>query len=335
MPRYNPAEIEPKWQRFWEENKTFQTPAMPAAEKLYVLDMFPYPSGSGLHVGHPEGYTATDIVCRFKRMRGKTVLHPMGFDAFGLPAEEHAIKTNTPPRVSTEKNIAEFTRQLKMLGFSYDWDRVLATTDVAYVRWTQWIFLVLFDTWFDKGQQRGRPIAELPIPVDVRLQGEVAMAAYRDSFRLAYQDDALVNWCPGLGTVLANEEVIDGKSERGDHPVQRIPLRQWMLRITAYAERLMADLEPLDWSPGIKKLQSDWIGRSTGAEVDFYLGRLDGFAKWCIERSRGGFPRLPSDDALRVSIDSKVYCQLLFLHHVVINLVNLCYLIQIQLAGFV
>ncbi len=300
MPRYNPAEIEPKWQQFWEENKTFQTPEMPAAEKLYVLDMFPYPSGSGLHVGHPEGYTATDIVCRFSRMRGKTVLHPMGFDAFGLPAEEHAIKTNTPPRVSTEKNIAEFTRQLKMLGFSYDWERVLATTDVEYFRWTQWIFLVLFDTWFDNEQQRGRPIAELPIPVDVRLQGDVGIAAYRDSFRLAYQDDALVNWCPGLGTVLANEEVIDGKSERGDHPVQRIPLRQWMLRITAYAERLIADLEPLDWSPGIKKLQSDWIGRSTGAEVDFYLGGADGFARWSIERTSGGFPRKVTGDALRV-----------------------------------
>ncbi len=300
MPRYNPAEIEPKWQQFWEENKTFRTPEMPAAEKLYVLDMFPYPSGAGLHVGHPEGYTATDIVCRFARMRGKTVLHPMGFDAFGLPAEEHAIKTNTPPRVSTEKNIAEFTRQLKMLGFSYDWDRVLATTDVEYFRWTQWIFLLLFDTWFDNDQQRGRPIAELPIPVDVRLQGETAIAAYRDSFRLAYQDDALVNWCPGLGTVLANEEVVDGKSERGDHPVQRIPLRQWMLRITAYAERLISDLEPLDWSPGIKKLQCDWIGRSSGAEVDFYLGDAAGFSRWSIERASSGFPRHATDDCLRV-----------------------------------
>ncbi|MCR9294956.1 MAG: leucine--tRNA ligase [bacterium] len=300
MPRYNPAEIEPKWQQFWESNHTFKTPELPGAEKLYVLDMFPYPSGAGLHVGHPEGYTATDIVCRFERMRGKTVLHPMGFDAFGLPAEEHAIKTNTPPRVSTEKNIAEFTRQLKMLGFSYDWDRVLATTDVDYFRWTQWIFLVLFDTWFDPDQQRGRPIAELPIPTEITAQGDAAVNAYRDRRRLAYQDDALVNWCPALGTVLANEEVIDGKSERGSHPVQRIPLRQWMLRITAYAERLMRDLDDLDWSPGIKKLQTDWIGRSTGAEVDFFLGSQADFASWSKNRQVSGFPSQLGDDFLRI-----------------------------------
>lgn len=300
MPRYNPAEIEPKWQSFWENNKTFKTPEMPTGEKLYVLDMFPYPSGSGLHVGHPEGYTATDIVCRYARMCGKSVLHPMGFDAFGLPAEEHAIKTNTPPRVSTEKNIAEFTRQLKMLGFSYDWDRVLATTDVEYFRWTQWIFLVLFDTWFDKDQQKGRPIADLPIPADVTAQGEAAVSMYRDTFRLAYQDDALVNWCPALGTVLANEEVIDGKSERGSHPVQRIPLRQWMLRITSYAERLLSDLDTLNWSTGIKKLQSDWIGRSTGAEVDFFLGSANEFAKWKSGRASSGFPTTPGADCLRI-----------------------------------
>ncbi|MBL8869901.1 MAG: class I tRNA ligase family protein, partial [Planctomycetaceae bacterium] len=242
MPRYNPASIEPKWQSFWETNKTFKTPELPAGKKLYVLDMFPYPSGQGLHVGHPEGYTATDIVCRFERMRGKTVLHPMGFDAFGLPAEEYAIRTNTPPRKSTEDNIANFTRQLKMLGFSYDWDRVLATTDVDYFKWTQFIFLVLFDTWYDAKMKKGRPISELPIPDSVKVEGEHAVDAYRDRFRLAYQDDALVNWCPALGTVLANEEVIDGKSERGSHPVQRIPLRQWMLRITAYADRLLGDL---------------------------------------------------------------------------------------------
>ncbi len=300
MPRYNPAQIEPKWQKYWEENRTFKTPEMPSGEKLYVLDMFPYPSGAGLHVGHPEGYTATDIVCRYARMRGKSVLHPMGFDAFGLPAEEHAIKTNVPPRVSTEKNIAEFTRQLKMLGFSYDWDRVLATTDVEYFRWTQWIFLVLFDTWFDSERQVGRPISELPIPSDVASQGADAVSQYRDRFRLAYQDDALVNWCPALGTVLANEEVIDGKSERGNHPVQRIPLRQWMLRITAYADRLIADLEGLDWSPGIKKLQSEWIGRSTGAEVDFYLGTAESFPAWQASRALSGFPKVYGDDVLRI-----------------------------------
>jgi leucyl-tRNA synthetase len=167
MPRYNPAQIEPKWQRYWEQHDTFRAPEVPQGEKLYVLDMFPYPSGDGLHVGHPEGYTATDIVCRFERMRGKSVLHPMGFDSFGLPAEEHAIKTNTPPRIATERNIANFRRQLKMLGFSYDWQREVATTDAAYFRWTQWIFLVLFDTWFDADRQRGRPIAELPIPPEV------------------------------------------------------------------------------------------------------------------------------------------------------------------------
>jgi leucyl-tRNA synthetase len=300
MPRYTPATIEPKWQAYWEKHETFRTPEMPTGPKLYVLDMFPYPSGAGLHVGHPEGYTATDIVCRFARMRGKSVLHPMGFDAFGLPAEEYAIRTNTPPRVSTEKNIAEFTRQLKMLGFSYDWNRCLATTDVAYFRWTQWIFTVLFDTWFDHEQQKGRPIAELPIPADVKSQGEAAVAAYRDEHRLAYQSDALVNWCPGLGTVLANEEVIDGKSERGGHPVVRMPLRQWMLRITAYAERLESDLEGLDWSESIKKLQRDWIGRSTGAEVDFFLGDDAAFAAWKQFRAKSGYPRKPGDDVLRI-----------------------------------
>jgi leucyl-tRNA synthetase len=320
MPRYNPALIEPKWQKFWEEQRTFKTPDLPTGSKLYVLDMFPYPSGDGLHVGHPEGYTATDIVCRFERMRGKSVLHPMGFDSFGLPAEEHAIKTNTPPRASTEKNIATFRRQLKMLGFSYDWDRELATTDVEYFRWTQWIFLTLFDTWFDEQQQKGRPISELPIPADVASQGNDAVRRYQDEHRLAYQADALVNWCPALGTVLANEEVVDSKSERGQHPVQRIPLRQWMLRITAYADRLEKDLEGLTWSDGIKKLQRDWIGRSTGAEVDFYVGyassvpsgekksegKLEAyptqqaFESWKAARAASGFPRKPADDVLRI-----------------------------------
>ncbi|MBW3599087.1 MAG: leucine--tRNA ligase [Planctomycetes bacterium] len=300
MPRYNPADIEPRWQKHWEENQTFKTPEMPRGEKLYVLDMFPYPSGDGLHVGHPEGYTATDIVSRFERMRGKCVLHPMGFDAFGLPAEEHAIKTNTPPRVSTEKNIATFRRQLKMLGFSFDWSRELATTDLEYFRWTQWIFLVLFDTWFDEQSQKGRPIAELPIPDDVHEQGSEAVRRYQDEHRLAYQAEALVNWCPALGTVLANEEVVDGKSERGGHPVQRIPLRQWMLRITAYADRLERDLESVDWSEGIKLLQRNWIGRSTGAEVDFYIGPKDEFDSWEKQRGKGELPKKPGDDVLRV-----------------------------------
>jgi leucyl-tRNA synthetase len=325
MPRYTPATIEPKWQRYWDEHKTFRTPEMPPAgsEKLYVLDMFPYPSGSGLHVGHPEGYTATDIVCRYARMNGKCVLHPMGFDAFGLPAEEHAIRTGEHPRTNTEKNIKEFTRQLKMLGFSYDWDRNLATTDVEYFRWTQWIFLVLFDTWFDPEQQKGRPISELPIPAEIKSQGEAAVRKYQDEHRLAYQSDALVNWCPELGTVLANEEVIDGKSERGGHPVVRMPLKQWMLRITAYADRLEKDLEPLDWSGGIKKLQRDWIGRSVGAEVDFFVRQRASaergagnsereanssefrapsseFDAWKAARAKSGFPKKAPEDVLRI-----------------------------------
>jgi leucyl-tRNA synthetase len=310
MPRYNPATIEPKWQKFWEENRTFRTPPLPEGEKLYVLDMFPYPSGDGLHVGHPEGYTATDIVCRYRRMRGTRVMHPMGWDAFGLPAEQHAKKTGTHPRITTEQNIANFRRQLKMIGFSYDWDRELATTDPDYFRWTQFIFLVLFDTWFDEDQAKGRPIAELPIPDDVAAEGPSAVRRYQDEHRLAYQLDAPVNWCPALGTVLANEEVQGGVSERGGHPVMRIPMRQWMLRITAYADRLEKDLELLDWSESIKALQRNWIGRSTGADVDFFIGTTqtpDGMPsaeefEYCVvERIQGaGYPRKPGDDVLRV-----------------------------------
>ncbi|TWT93026.1 leucine--tRNA ligase [Neorhodopirellula pilleata] len=311
MVRYNPTYIEPRWQAFWDEHRTFATPPLgdlPAGtKKRYVLDMFPYPSGDGLHVGHPEGYTATDIISRFARARGECVLHPMGFDAFGLPAEEHAIKTGEHPRVQTQRNIDNFTRQLKLLGFSYDWDRVLATTDEEYFRWTQWIFTVLYDTWFDHEQQKGRPMAELPVPDEISREGETAIELYRDSKRLAYQDDALVNWCPNLGTVLANEEVSDGLSEVGNHPVKRIPLRQWMLRITDYAERLLDGLDDLDWPTGIKKLQSDWIGRSTGAEVDFYLAATDSkessqgpFEAFKRARTSSGFPVTSDGDALRV-----------------------------------
>lgn len=311
MVRYNPSEIEPRWQSFWDEHKTFQTPSLADApagtKKRYILDMFPYPSGDGLHVGHPEGYTATDIVSRFARARGECVLHPMGFDAFGLPAEEHAIKTGEHPRIQTQRNIDNFTRQLKLLGFSYDWDRVLATTDENYFRWTQWIFTVLYDTWFDHERQKGRPMSELSIPDEVSLRGAAAIEQYQDAKRLAYQDNALVNWCPNLGTVLANEEVVDGKSEVGGHPVKRMPLRQWMLRITDYAERLIDGLDDLDWPNGIKKLQSDWIGRSSGAEVDFYLATSDSagenvspFSAFERERKSVGFPATPDDDTLRV-----------------------------------
>ncbi len=238
--RYEPGAIEPKWQRYWDEHATFRAERHPGREKRYVLDMFPYPSGAGLHVGHPEGYTATDIVARYWRMRGKDVLHPMGWDAFGLPAEQHAIATNTHPRDTTKKNIATFKRQLKMLGFSYDWSREIDTTDAEYVRWTQWIFLQLFEK------------------------------------KLAYQAKIPVNWCPALGTVLANEEVIDGKSERGGHPVERVPLRQWMLKITAYADRLDADLSALQWPETTVKQQHHWIGRSEGAEIDFDVLRAGG-----------------------------------------------------------
>jgi leucyl-tRNA synthetase len=233
--RYDHGEVEPRWQRFWNEHATFRAVRRPGRAKRYVLDMFPYPSAAGLHVGHPEGYTATDIVCRHLRMRGYDVLHPMGWDAFGLPAEQHAIRTGTHPTATTRENVATFKRQLKMLGFSYDWAREIGTTDAQYVRWTQWIFLKLFE--------RG----------------------------LAYQDEIPVNWCPGLGTVLANEEVHDGKSEIGGFPVLRTPLRQWMLRITAYADRLAEDLKLVDWPDGTLTAQRRWIGRSEGADVHFAL----------------------------------------------------------------
>lgn len=232
---YQAGAIEPKWQAYWEENQTFKTREVPGKPKFYALDMFPYPSGAGLHVGHPEGYTATDIVSRYKRMRGYNVLHPMGWDAFGLPAEQHALDTGEHPREITVKNINNFRRQIKSLGFSYDWDREISTTDPEYYKWTQWIFIQLYK----KG--------------------------------LAYVAEVPVNWCPALGTVLANEEVIDGKSERGGHPVVRKPMRQWILRITEYAERLLDDLEELDWTESIKDMQRNWIGKSEGAEVVFAI----------------------------------------------------------------
>ncbi len=282
MPSYNPRVIEPRWQRYWDEQRTFATPDFSDKPKHYVLDMFPYPSGAGLHVGHPEGYTATDILCRYRRMKGFHVLHPMGWDAFGLPAEQYAIQTGTHPRLTTQQNIATFKRQIKALGFSYDWDREVDTTDPNYVKWTQWIFLLLHDTWYDTAQNKGRPISELPIPKDI--VGDSAIRKFQDSQRLAYMADVPVWWCPKLGTVLANEEVIDGKSERGDHPCERRPLRQWMLRITAYADRLMNDLEPLDWPESIKTMQREWIGRSEGAEVGFNVQYVPpGTSGYCIK----------------------------------------------------
>ncbi len=272
--RYDFNRIEKKWQDVWLSQKTFRTPdgSDPAAAgkpKYYVLDMFPYPSGAGLHVGHPEGYTASDIVARYKRMCGFNVLHPIGWDAFGLPAEQYAVQTGTHPAQTTQKNIDNMRRQIQALGFSYDWDRQVDTTDIGYYKWTQWIFLKFYNSWFDEVQQKARPIEELPIPDEIQSQGDQVVRKYIDSQRLAYESYAPVNWCPALGTVLANEEVVGGVSERGGHPVIRKPMRQWMLRITKYAERLLDGLNEVDWPESIKKLQQDWIGKSVGAEVDF------------------------------------------------------------------
>ena len=256
--------FEPQWQAYWEENATFRV-ANPGESgfdasrpKYYVLDMFPYPSGAGLHVGHPEGYTATDIIGRFKRMNGFNVLHPMGWDSFGLPTEQYAIKTGQHPAVTTAQNVARFKAQLKKIGFGYDWSREIATSAPEYYRWTQWIFLKLYNTWFNPATGKAEPILTFTGPDP-------------DHVRLAYVSEAPVNWCPELGTVLANEEVIDGKSEVGGFPVERRPMRQWMLRITAFAQRLIDELEGLDWPASIKALQQNWIGRSEGAEVHFKL----------------------------------------------------------------
>jgi leucyl-tRNA synthetase len=341
MAGYDFTAIEGKWQRHWDEHGTFrqlnpgQKHFAPERPKFYVLDMFPYPSGAGLHVGHPEGYTATDIVARFARMRGYNVLHPMGYDAFGLPAEQYAVEHGVHPRQTTAANIATIERQIKRFGFSYDWTRRLATTDVDYYRWTQWIFLRLYNSWYDPDADAARPIEELQrrllsgqLVVDVggnvtafpaaQHVPEIGLYALRpgqfkfaeldddqkhrliDEYRLAYVAEVPVNWCPALGTVLANEEVTnEGRSDRGDHPVYRRAMRQWMLRITAYAERLLADLDGLDWPESIKIMQRNWIGRSTGAEVDFPLDtRAQG--ECFQERKKSGFPSEAGENVIRV-----------------------------------
>jgi len=270
---YKFGEIEKKWQRFWAESRTFKAADCDDSRpKYYVLDMFPYPSGQGLHVGHPEGYTASDIVARYKRMKGFNVLHPFGWDAFGLPAEQYAVQTGTAPEETTNKNIDNMRRQTKSLGFSYDWDREVATTDPKYFKWTQWIFLQLFNSYFDEAEQKAKPIEQLPIPEGL---SDTERRKYVDDHRLAYESEVPVNWCPELGTVLANEEVIGGLSERGGHPVIRKPMRQWMLRITKYAERLLDDLAEVNWPYSIKKLQTDWVGKSVGADVDFVVDGFD------------------------------------------------------------
>src|SRR4030081_2908693 len=261
-------QIEPKWQTAWDRARAFHSPNPgeegfdPAKPKFYILDMFPYPSGSGLHVGHPEGYTATDSRARYKRMRGFNVLHPMGWDAFGLPAEQYSIKSGQHPALTTRENVAKFKSQLKAIGFSYDWQREVNTTDPGYYKWTQWIFLQIYNSWFNPATNRAEPISTYS-------------GKNPDEVRLAYVMEAPVNWCPELGTVLANEEVVDGKSEVGGFPVVRRPMRQWMLRITAYADRLIEELEGLDWPEPIKTLQRNWIGRSEGAQVTFPVAGID------------------------------------------------------------
>ena len=273
---YEHAKIEARWQAYWDEHATFEAKLDRSKPKYYVLDMFPYPSGSGLHVGHPEGYTATDIMARYKRMRGFNVLHPMGWDSFGLPAERYAMKTGTHPRERTYECIDNFKRQLKMLGFSYDWSREVATTDPAYFKWTQWIFLQIWGSWYDRAQGKARPISELPIPAEVEAQGELAIRAYRDEHRLAYLHNAPVNWCPALRVVLANEEVAE-QIDAG-HEVIRVPMYQWMLKITEYAQHLIDDLEGLDWPHSVLEMQRNWIGRSEGAEVSFEVEGIEGEA---------------------------------------------------------
>ena len=293
MRRQYPFQIfEPKWQEHWHDGETFRAwnpgESVPADHpfherhpdanpgdipKYYILDMFPYPSGAGLHVGHPEGYTATDILARYKRMCGFNVLHPIGWDAFGLPAEQYAIKTGQHPRITTEANVANFKRQIKSLGFSYDWSREVNTTDPGYFRWTQWIFLQLYNSWFNPATNKAESIDTLAHPLDVTTDEQ--RRVWRDEHRLAYVSQAPVNWCPELGTVLANEEVKDGVSEVGGFPVVRRPMQQWMLRITEYAQRLLEDLDGIDWSDSLKEMQRNWIGRSEGAEVLFRVEDSD------------------------------------------------------------
>ena len=338
MAGYDFSAIEKKWQGYWADNETFRVGNPGEAgfqdkPKLYVLDMFMYPSGAGLHVGHGSNYAATDIVARYMRMKGYNVLHPTGYDAFGLPAEQYAVEHGIHPRVTTERNIAGIERQLKSLGFTYDWSRRLATTDPDYYRWTQWIFLRMFNSWYDPTENAARPISALinklesgglvvdpggnlvsplaagtleavaGIPAGTHKFTELEPDQQRrliDEYRLAYIAEVPVNWCPKLGTVLANEEVTnEGRSERGDHPVYRRALKQWMLRITAYADRLLEDLDALDWPEPIKIMQRNWIGKSAGADVDFPLASL-ATDEWFTDRKEHRFPSRPEDEVIRV-----------------------------------
>jgi leucyl-tRNA synthetase len=287
---YNFKEIEPKWQRRWQENKTYKVETDPSRPKFYVLDMFPYPSGAGLHVGHPLGYIASDIYSRYKRQKGFNVLHPMGYDAFGLPAEQYAIQTGQHPAVTTERNIARYREQLDKIGFSFDWDREVRTCDPAYYKWTQWAFLKMFGSYYCYDKQQARPIEELTAAfeqggtqgLNVACSQELHFTAEEwrampeeekertlHNYRLAFRADTMVNWCPKLGTVLANDEVHDGLSVRGGHPVEQKRMKQWLLRVTAYAQRMLDGLDRLAWSDSLKEIQRNWIGRSEGAQVFF------------------------------------------------------------------
>jgi len=289
---YNFSEIEKHWKSYWNKQEVYKVPNFSEKPKCYILDMFPYPSGAGLHVGHPLGYIASDIYARYKRLKGFNVLHPMGFDAFGLPAEQYALETGQHPADTTEKNIARYREQLDNIGFCYDWSREVRTSDPKYYKWTQWIFLQLFHSWYDRNQRRARPISELEAIFEVSGNAAHACPGSDDitfsadewkkyattqkrevlmQYRLAYQDYAQVWWCEALGTVLANDEVVNGVSERGGHPVERKRMRQWFLRITEYADRLLTSLDNLEWSDAMKEMQRNWIGKSSGAEVKFHL----------------------------------------------------------------
>ena len=293
---YNFKEIEAKWQRRWQEEETYRVEADPTRPKFYVLDMFPYPSGAGLHVGHPLGYIASDIYSRYKRLCGFNVLHPMGYDAFGLPAEQYAIQTGQHPAVTTERNIARYREQLDKIGFSFDWHREVRTCDPSYYKWTQWAFLEMFKHYYDRSTDKAEPIEKLVARfeaqgtegLDAACTQEMRFTADEwkskteeereqilQNYRLAFRADTMVNWCPQLGTVLANDEVKDGLSERGGFPVEQKRMKQWLLRVTAYAQRMLDGLERLEWSDSLKEIQRNWIGRSEGAQVFFDIQGSD------------------------------------------------------------
>ncbi|MFP4094230.1 MAG: class I tRNA ligase family protein, partial [Cyclobacteriaceae bacterium] len=297
MAEYDFRKLEKKWQKYWKDQMIYQVEVDPSKPKFYALDMFPYPSGAGLHVGHPLGYIASDIVSRYKRLKGYNVLHPMGFDAFGLPAEQYAIQTGQHPAITTEQNIRRYKEQLNNIGFSFDWDKEVQTCDPAYYKWTQWIFLQLFHSWYNKETDKAEPIEKLTAIFEKEGNGSVHAACDEDTplfssqawkdmsekeqqalllkYRLTYLSDTVVNWCPEMGTVLANDEVKDGFSERGGYPVERRKMKQWMMRITAYADRLLSGLDGLAWSEAMKEMQRNWIGKSYGCELDFKVKDSD------------------------------------------------------------